>query len=501
MRKIILTAFFFLNLLVSFAQVYPKREFRGSWIQCVNGQFQGLGRDAMQQNLTRQLDALQACGINVVIFQVRAEGDALYQSSLEPWSRFLTGQQGTPPSPYWDPLAWIIEEAHNRGMELHAWINPYRAKTASTTEMAVTHQYIQHPERFFSYGDLIIFHPSMQENRDYICSVVADIVSRYDIDGLHIDDYFYPYPEAGLSIPDESYFLSDQRGFSNINDWRRNNVDLLIEQMQATIRSIKPWVKFGVSPFGIYHNSSSTDDVPGSATRGLQNYDDLYADVLNWINNGWIDYCVPQLYWELGHPTADYEVLINWWAENAGARPLVIGQDVERSVKYADPLNSLSNQEPTKLNLQRSLPTTSGSCFWYSAALADNVGNYASILSEYYYRYPALQPLMTFIDDTKPSKPRGVKDIWTDEGHILVWLAPKWKTWQDQPHSYVVYRFKKGEKRDLEDPGHIVKITNLNYLPLQTLDDGNTYYYVVTCLNRLAVESKGKKKKVKSSSR
>jgi uncharacterized lipoprotein YddW (UPF0748 family) len=183
------------------AQTAPKREFRGAWIQMINGQFQGMSRHQMQSNLTHQLNTLQACGVNTIIFQVRGEADALYESPYEPWSRFLTGVQGQSPSPYWDPLAWMVNECHNRGMELHAWINPYRAKTAGTKELAVTHPYVQFPERFFSYGNLILFDPGIPENQRYICQIVKDIVERYDIDGLHIDDYSIPTPKEAAPFP------------------------------------------------------------------------------------------------------------------------------------------------------------------------------------------------------------------------------------------------------------------------------------------------------------
>lgn len=181
----------------------PKREFRGTWIQFINGQFQGMSRDEMQANLTNQLNELQRCGINAVLFQVRGEGDAMYASPYEPWSRFLTGKQGQAPQPYWDPLAWMVDECHKRSMELHAWINPFRAKTKGTKELAATHPYVKHPERFFEYDGLYIFDPGLEANRRYICSIAADIVRRYDVDGLHMDDYFYPYPVAGVAIPDE----------------------------------------------------------------------------------------------------------------------------------------------------------------------------------------------------------------------------------------------------------------------------------------------------------
>jgi uncharacterized lipoprotein YddW (UPF0748 family) len=292
-------------VLAAHVQAQVKREFRGAWIQCVNGQFQGLSTQQMQQTLTYQLNELQKDGVNAIIFQVRPECDALYQSNIEPWSRFLTGRQGKAPSPFWDPLQWMINECHKRGMELHAWINPYRAKTKGTTALASSHIGVTHPERCFRYDDQLILNPGDPENRFYICDVVADIVSRYDVDGLHIDDYFYPYPVAGQTIPDDAQYRQYSNGIKDRGDWRRYNVSLFVKQLYETVHRVKPWVKVGISPFGIYRNKKS--DPMGSDTNGLQNYDDLYAEVLLWINNGWLDYCVPQLYWEIGHKAADYD--------------------------------------------------------------------------------------------------------------------------------------------------------------------------------------------------
>ena len=475
----------------------PKREFRGSWIQCVNGQFEGLSPEAMRQKLTQHLDALEKCHVNAVMFQVRAEADALYPSKLEPWSRFLTGRQGKAPEPYWDPLAWMIQQCHQRGMELHAWINPYRAKTAGTKELAPSHPYMQHPERFMKYGDLILFNPGLNENRKAICEVVRDIVSRYDVDGIHIDDYFYPYPQAGLEIPDRETFQAAPNGFSDIAAWRRNQVDLLMQQLYTTIHSVKPWVKFGVAPFGIYHNENAGMTVPGSKTKGLQDYDDLYADVLNWVNHGWVDYCIPQLYWQIGHPTADYDTLIRWWAKNASSRPLMIGQDVDRTIKFTDPNDENINQLPAKMELQRTLPGVVGSCLWYSAAIAENHGNYATALSQIYQKHIALQPLMPFIDSKAPGKVKGLKAIWTPDGFVLVWLQPKAKTPMDEARQYVVYRFASGEKKNLEDASHIVTVTNQTFLKLPYSDGKQKYKYYVTVLDRLQNESKAKSESLK----
>ncbi len=475
----------------------PKREFRGAWIQMINGQFQGMGRDEMQANLRNQLNVLHKCGVNAVIFQVRGEADAMYASPYEPWSRYLTGRQGTPPAPYWDPLAWMVDECHKRGMELHAWINPFRAKTKGTRELAVTHPYAKNPERFFEYDGLVLFDPGLHENRRYICSVAADIVRRYDVDGLHIDDYFYPYPAAGVSIPDEATYAAHRNGIADIRDWRRYNVNLFMEMLHDSIRAVKPWVKFGVSPFGIYHNAKPGTSLPGSKTNGTQNYDDLYADVLYWINKGWVDYVVPQLYWEIGHKSADYTELVQWWSRFAGARPLVIGQDVERTVRAADPKDPSRHQMEEKFRLQRSLRGIQGSCLWYSAAVVRNEGNYATLLQQRYHRTPALQPLFPFIDSKAPGKPRKTGTAWTEDGLYLYWTPPKAKRETDKAKYYAVYRFRKGEKVDTRDASHLLDITPLTLLKLPYKDGREKYTYVVTALDRLQNESKPAKTNVK----
>ena len=474
---------------------YPKREFRGAWIQAVNGQFRGIPTERLKQILISQLNSLQEAGINAIIFQVRPEADALYASQHEPWSRFLTGTQGQMPSPMWDPMQFMIEECQKRNMEFHAWINPYRVKTSLKNKLAPEHIYHQHPEWFVTYGDQLYFDPALPESREHICKIVTDIVSRYDVDAIHMDDYFYPYPNPGEDFPDHVSFAQYGRGYSNKADWRRDNVNVLIKEIHETVRECKPWVKFGVSPFGIYRNKKN--DPNGSDTRGLQNYDDLYADVLMWINNGWVDYNIPQIYWEIGHPAADYDNLIHWWAKHAASRPLFIGQDVMRTVNKADARNPLQNQMPAKMKLQRSLPTVQGSCQWYAAAVVDNAGNYRTMLEKEYHRYPALIPESPFMDDKAPGKVKKVKMVWTYEGPVLFWTAPKAKDEMDKAVQYVVYRFDKKEKVNLDDASHIVAITRDHFYPLPYNDGKTKYQYVVTALDRLHNESKGTKKKVK----
>ena len=472
-----------------------KREFRGAWIQCVNGQFKGIGTETMQRTLTYQLNELQKDGCNAIIFQVRPECDALYESDLEPWSYYLTGVQGEKPNPYWDPLQWMIDECHRRGMELHAWINPYRAKTKSPHQNAANHVIVRHPEWTFDYDGLTLLNPAYKECRDYICDVVKDIVERYDVDGLHIDDYFYPYPVAGVEIPDEAQYRAAPNGMKNRDDWRRYNVNMFIQQVYETIHQTKPWVKFGVSPFGIYRNQKS--DPNGSKTNGLQNYDQLYADVLLWDANGWMDYCVPQLYWEIGNKAADYDELIHWWNRHLTRTPLYIGEDVERTVKYPDLTNKSQHQLAAKMALHAELPRIQGTVLWYAKAAVDNVGNYGTLLRNNYWRMPALQPLMPHIDKKAPKAPRKLKAVRMDDGeHVLFWMPPKGKGWQDEAASYVVYRFEKGEPINIDDPSKIVKVTT-DCLYMIPAGQSGRFTYVVTALDRMQNESKIAKKKVK----
>ena len=496
MKRNISTLLLLLLAVVMSAQTYqvPKREFRAAWIQCVNGQFQNIGTEKMQQTLTYQLDELQKDGANAVIFQVRPACDALYPSNIEPWSHFLTGQQGKAPSPYWDPLQWMIDECHKRGMELHAWINPYRAKSKLAYALAENHICRQHPERAFEYDGLQVLHPALQENRDYICTIVEDILKRYDVDGLHIDDYFYPYPVAGVEIPDDAQFEANPQGYTSKNDWRRHQVDLLIEQLYGTIHRTKPWVKFGVSPFGIYRNQKN--DPRGSKTNGLQNYDDLYADILLWDRKGWMDYCVPQIYWEIGHKAADYDELIHWWNDHLTHTDLYIGEDVERTVKYRDPHDQSRHQLSAKMALHEQLPRVKGTVLWYAKAAVDNVGNYGTSLRNVYWRTPALQPVMKHIDQKAPKKPRKLKLFNVDGQRVLFWSAPKGDSWKDKAVLYGIYRFDRSERVSLDDNSRLVTLTPEPFYELPATESGSSVY-VVTALDRAQNESKGVRQKVK----
>jgi uncharacterized lipoprotein YddW (UPF0748 family) len=375
-------------------------------------------------------------------------------------------------------------------MEIHAWINPYRAKTKFTNALAPSHIAASHPERIFPYDGLYILNPAIPENIDYTCKVAEDIVSRYDIDGFHIDDYFYPYPAAGQTIGDSKEYALYQsiakHQAMNINDWRRDNVNILIRRLHETISRVKPWVKFGVSPFGIYRNKKNDPD--GSNTSGLQNYDDLYADVLKWVDKGWIDYVVPQLYWEMGHKAADYTTLIHWWDNHVHKRPLYIGEDIERTVKSADPNNANQSQLPPKMKLHAQSVNVKGTVLWYAKAAVDNVGNYGMMLRNVYWKNPALQPLMPFIDGKAPQKVRNLRILDVDGQKMLFWTKSRGKGWKNQSVKYVIYHFDHGTSVNIADEKHIVGVTSNEFFKIQ-----KNGVYVVTALDRMSNESKGKK--------
>lgn len=444
------------------------REFRGAWMSTV---FQEQwSRQTTEQNkeyIRSQLDELKRTGCNAVIFQVRPQADAFYPSKIEPWSRHLTGTAGRAPNPAWDPLAFIISEAHAHGMELHAWLNPYRVTTTAKEILPKGHIYHQHPERFIKYGGKIYFDPALQENRDFIAQVVADIVTRYDIDAIHFDDYFYPYPVKGIPFPDDKSYKKFGKGI-NRGDWRRHNVDLLIEQIHNTITAIKPWVRFGISPFGIWRNKTSDPD--GSNTGGLQNYDDLYADVLLWARQGWIDYMMPQLYWQLEHKTASTLTLAHWWDRHSCGRRLYFGQDVEKSMDYADIDNSTdNNQIAHKIALSRQLPNVHGNCWWPAYSLTKNYKGVANLLVSKLQAQPAPAPNYPWLDSIPPAPPVKVVASQSGKDVTLTWLTNYTDDPMQQPRFFAIFR-----------DGQLIDITDARSYTDMSAPNGKHTYAVAT---------------------
>ncbi|MDR1645253.1 MAG: family 10 glycosylhydrolase [Tannerellaceae bacterium] len=464
----------------------PKHEFRGAWIQTAyQEEYKRMTPAQMKADFIRKLDILEACRINAIIFQVRPEADAFYPSNLEPWSRFFTGTQGKAPQDGFDLMQFLIEECHKRNMEFHAWLNPYRAGTEGSTTFAASHIIHKYPGRFVRYNKQILFDPGQPQNRRFIANVVKDIVSRYDVDAIHLDDYFYPYPASGgIPFPDdESFKLYGQGSTPEMrNDWRRQNVNLLVSELSDVIHSVKPWVRFGISPFGIYRNKKNTPaDDPGSQTNGLQSYDDLYADILLWLRQGWIDYVIPQLYWEIAHPSADYATLIRWWDQHTFGRHLYIGQDVDRTMK--------ANQLAGKMQDQRQMPNAAGHSFWPANEILWNNKGVADSLKRHYHRYPALLPAYTRLQKRSPGK---VKTLQSEdsEGLRLHWNATLNPDDARSAHYFVIYRFDRKEKIDLSNPARIIGITRQTSYRLNNQTE-TPARYVVTAVNRFHNESKG----------
>ena len=392
--------FFFSSLLIAYclfpiaASAQAKPEFRGVWVATVDnidwpsrGNFNS---DSQKVELIKLLDMHQRNGMNAMVVQIRPVTDAFYPSQYEPWSEFLTGTQGQPPVPYYDPLEFMVAETHKRGMEFHAWMNPYRAVfNIYKSSIAATHITKIHPEWFLTYGDKKYFDPGIKEVQQYVTNVVKDVVSRYAIDAIHFDDYFYPYKIPGKEFPDYASFNKYGNGMSK-DDWRRSNTDSIISMLSIAIKKENPKCQFGISPFGVWRNIDK-DPVNGSKTTGAQtNYDDLYADILLWLQKGWIDYVAPQLYWEFGHKIAPYEVLIDWWSKHTYGRNCYIGLGIYRAGSNAAWKDV--TQLPRMIDALRNTPNIQGMIFFSSKTFDKNPNGWGDTLRLNYFKEPAKTP-------------------------------------------------------------------------------------------------------------
>lgn len=475
------------------AQRPPKRELRGAWVAT----FYGIDWPNRTETPTQQqntfiniLDHHKATGINVLYIQMRSQCDAMYPSSIEPWSADLTGTQGKAPSPLWDPMQFAIDETHKRGIEFHAWLNPYRAvsNTASLPSFAATHIAKTHPEWMLTVGTTKVLNPGLSIVRNYIIRVVADILTRYDVDGIHFDDYFYP---SGI-INDDSTFMADPRGFTDRGNWRRDNINLLIKQLYDTIKSIKPWVKFGVSPTGIYRNSTNPDI--GTPTSGQEHYSALYADTKKWLQQGWVDYIEPQVYWYIGQPNANYAAIIPWWNNNANGRHIYIGMagyrvnDPASGANWANP-----SLIPNQVRINRSYANIYGQSIYNTNSLRSNTKlGFRDSLQKFFYQKPALLPTMPWRDNVPPQPATALNAIkWGNDSVVLKWTNPPTPTNElDKAKKFVIYRSTKATI-DIEDANNILAITNTstNTFVDTTILANTTYYYTVTALDQFHNES------------
>jgi uncharacterized lipoprotein YddW (UPF0748 family) len=494
------TIFLFTNIRAQTAdtafryKMAPKREFRGVWIATVENIDWPRPKsttDQQKQQLTDILDEHAQTGINAVFFQVRPAADAFYAKSTEPWSKWLTGVQGQAPNPAYDPLEFAITEAHKRGMELHAWFNPYRA-TNDNKYYALSPNHITNlkPEWFFTYGGQKLFNPGIPEVREYIVHIILNVLDNYDVDGIHMDDYFYPWSVPGQKINDEATYEQYGAGFDNIKDWRRNNVDILVHMLSDSIHKHKPHVKFGISPFGVWANRSQ--DPEGSETTGGSSYYEIYADSRKWMKEGWLDYINPQLYWPFNDRNNPFDKLMDWWSNNTYNRHLYIGQAPYRILERRASGYKKPDEIPNEIRYLRNNPRIQGSVFFSSASLITNPLGVTDSLQDNFYKYPALPPVMLWLDSIAPNVPQNIV-VKQGPGHgvILSWQTPAPAKDNEPVYGYVIYRFNENEKVDINDPQYILHIQYNNVTAYfdATAEKGKTYLYVITAIDRLKNES------------
>ncbi|MEJ3749890.1 family 10 glycosylhydrolase [Actinomycetes bacterium KLBMP 9797] len=457
------------------------RQLRGMWIATVSNidwpSRPGLDAETVKAEYRGWLDLAQRRGHNAVFVHVRPSGDAFWPSAYAPWSRWLTGRadgQG----PGWDPMEYLVAEAHARNLEFHAWFNPYKAaQTGKMAELPPNHPLRQHPEWAVTYpkggkGSRLYYNPGIPAARTYVEDSMLEAVAKYDVDGVHFDDFFYPYPVGKQDFPDDAAFQQFGAGFRTKADWRRENVNTLVREMNQRIKQVKPWVKFGISPFGIWRNRAT--DPLGSDTRGLQSYDAIYADTRLWVKKEWLDYLVPQLYWHIGFDVADYRKLLPWWSDvMSGTRvQLYVGQAdyrVGQKGAWRDPAE-LDRQ----LALNRRYPVNGSVHFSARQVRADRLGAVSRYATNHYAR-PALVPAMPHLPAARPNAPAITEARRDEDGTVtLAWRAGSGPA----PASYTVFIVDG-------DTARAVATTRDNRWVGRTEGDAGTYTYCVAALDRL----------------
>ena len=397
---------------------YPKREFRGVWVATVvNIDWPKNGNDSAEKQKTdflKILDFYERENYNAVIVQVRAAGDAFYQSDYAPYSRFLTGEEGTAPKWNTDVLEWMINETHERGMEFHAWLNPYRATFDENFEvLSETHDYCTHPEWIVHYGKKNYYNPGLPEVRNHFSNIIAELVTNYDVDAIHFDDYFYPYKVLNEVFDDSVAFKMYAQEHQKLDDWRRSNIDSLVRQSHETIKSIKPWVQFGISPFGVWKNNST--DPKGSDTKaGQTTYEDLYADPLLWMEKGWIDYLAPQVYWSMDLPVASHRKIVDWWAKNNYNTNLYVGNGPYKIRNNSDKAWEEKKELPMQLELARNTPQIQGNIMFSAKSLMTDKDDVVEYIHKKYYKKPALNPISSLAKNHKTKAPKLVSSSKND---------------------------------------------------------------------------------------
>ncbi|HET8778468.1 MAG TPA: family 10 glycosylhydrolase [Agromyces sp.] len=474
-----------------------KRELRAMWISSVVNidwpSRTGLSAADQQAEFLHWLDVAERFNLNAVFVQVRPTADAFWPSPLEPWSQYLTGVQGQDPG--YDPLGFIVEEAHRRNLELHAWYNPYRVSMqADPAKLVPEHPARQHPDWVWPYGGKLYFDPGLPEVQEHIQQAILHSVEHYDLDGVHFDDYFYPYPVAGQVIPDDATYAAHGAGFDDIAAWRRHNVDTFVHSISERIKALKPWVKFGISPFGIWRNRAT--DPLGSETGGSQSYDLQFADTRKWVLEGWLDYINPQIYWQFGLAVADYLKLVPWWADVAATSGthLYIGEALYKvtSGVFTDPAE-LSNHLTFDREIDAAGTPVHGNVYFSANHVpADPKGSMSRVLADHYSR-PAIVPAMEWLPATAVRAPVLAEAEPVDGGVALQWAdaAPP----NVRATSFAVYRADGHVSDvDVEDAANLVATVRAEPGVVQRFLDasaaaGSQYTYAVTALDRVWNES------------
>lgn len=536
----LIVSFFSSNLI--FAQNtndQKKQEYRGAWIASVINLDWPISKNATTENQKAQMlgifDSLQESGFNAVYLQVRTEADALYDSELAPWSYYLTGEEGKAPDPYYDPLEFAVEEAHKRGLELHAWLNPYRAvrqlSSAKQVDVSETvdpamlsviegkydqelrgkndpifdrdssHVYYAHPEWTITINNYVFLDPGQPEVIQHIKDIAGEIVNKYDVDGIHFDDYFYPYPPNNMTaqnsynVKDDSTFAAHPRGFDNKNDWRRNNINLLMQEVQDTVKSVKPYVKFGVSPFGIWQNGTPT------GTSGLSARTTLFADALAWIEDESVDYLVPQLYWEFGC-CQNFDLLSDWWNDQTGENiQFYAGIGLYKSDSNTFTGSRYSADEvPKQVRYTREINADGNVMFRSRNLTVFNSRGIRDTLRTDLYKNRALVPAFDKIDLPTPGNPPNMSlsqnPVEGQSSEILLsWNSSEYSAENDTLVRYAIYRVESETVPDAADivsnPDNLIAITGLTEFVDTPGETERSFHYAVTAFNRNSDESDG----------
>ena len=469
-----------------------ERQMRGAWLTTVRNidwpSEPGLSAEEQKEELDAYLDDAVDMNLNAVFLHARPTADAVYDSDLEPWARYLTGEQGGDPG--YDPLEYAVEEAHERGLEMHSWFNPYRVglQDPDVANLADDHPVVENPDWLIEHGDEAYVDPGNPEVREWVTGVIMDVVERYDIDGMHFDDFFYPYPAEGEEFEDDASWEAHGGDFDDRGDWRRDNVDQLMRDVHGQIQQSKPWVSFGVSPFGIWRNDST--DPSGSPSSGLQSYDAQFADTRTWIEEGTIDYVAPQLYWERGFATADYEAMTDWWADEVEGTDvdLYIGQAAYR---LGDDGWTGDDALSAQLDYSGDLAEVGGDIYFSIKNMRDS-GAAVDHLTDTHYSEPALPPT---VDSDQGPLTGVVEDVEARAGDTGVEVE-----WSETDHArfYAVHRLPEEALEEAVEEGpetQCATLTQENLVGLTgetTLTDTepgeDTAGYVVTALDDFRAE-------------